>query len=64
MAINDKINQLMKERNISINKLAKEADIPVSNIYKFTQGRNLNPGIYTVKAIADYLGITIDELVK
>lgn len=64
MAINDKINQLLKERNININKLAKEADIPVSNIYKIVQGKNLNPGVYTVKAIADYLGITIDELVK
>lgn len=64
MAINDKINRLLKERNININKLAKEADIPVSNIYKITQGKNLNPGVYTVKAIADYLGITIDELVE
>lgn len=64
MTINNKINQLLEERNISVNKLAKEADIPVSNIYKITQGRNLNPGVYTVKAIADYLGITIDELVK
>lgn len=64
MAINDKLNRILEERNISVNKLAKEADIPVSNIYKIIQGRNLNPGIYTVKAIADYLGITIDELVK
>lgn len=64
MAINDKINQLLKERNISVNKLAKEANIPVSNIYKITQDKNLNPGVYTVKAIADYFGITIDELIK
>lgn len=64
MAINYKVNQLLKERNININKLAQKAEIPVSNIYKITQGKNLNPGVYTVKAIADYLGITIDELVK
>ena len=62
--INDKLKVILNERNISIHKLAKEADIPSSNIYKIIQGRNLNPGIYTVKAIADYLGITIDELVK
>ena len=60
----NKIKRLLEEGNISVNKLAKEADIPSSNIYKIIQGRNLNPGIYTVKAIADYLGITIDELVK
>ena len=64
MEISDKINQSLKERNISANKLAKEADIPVSNIYKIIQDKNLNPGVYTVKAIADYLGITIDELIE
>ena len=64
MTIDDRLNQILKERNISIHKLSKEADIPVSNIYKIIQGKNLNPGVYTVKAIADYLGITIDELVK
>ncbi|WP_334302986.1 helix-turn-helix transcriptional regulator [Terrisporobacter mayombei] len=58
------MNQILNKRNISIHKLVKEANIPESNIYKITQGKNLNPGIYTVKAIADYLGITIDELVK
>ena len=64
MKINDKINRLLEERNISANKLAKEADIPVSNIYKIIQNKNLNPGVYTVKAIADYLGFTIDELIE
>lgn len=64
MEINNKINQILNERNISIHKLAKEADIPVSNIYKIIQGKNLNPGVYTVKAIADYLGIRIDELIE
>lgn len=64
MTIDDRLKEILKERNISIHKLSKEADIPVSNIYKIIQGKNLNPGVYTVKAIADYLGITIDELVK
>lgn len=62
--IDDKLNVILEEKNISIHKLSKEAEIPVSNIYKIIQGKNLNPGVYTVKAIADYLGITIDELVK
>ncbi|WP_343342484.1 helix-turn-helix transcriptional regulator [Terrisporobacter petrolearius] len=63
MTIGDRLNQILKERNISIHKLAKEAGAPVSNIYKIIQGKNLNPGVYTVKAIADYFGITIDELI-
>lgn len=63
MEINSKLKRILKEKKISINKLAIEADIPVSNIYKIVQGRNLNPGIYTIKAIADYLGVSIDELI-
>lgn len=64
MTISNKINRILKEKGINIHKLSKEADIPVSNIYKITQGKNNNPGVYTVKAIADYLGTTIDELIK
>lgn len=63
MVINNKLNRILKERNISVNKLAKEANIPVSNIYKILDKKNLNPGVYTVKAIADYFGVTIDELI-
>lgn len=63
MAINDKLNQILEERNISVNRLAKEADIPVSNIYKILDKKNLNPGVYTVKRIAEYLNVTIEELI-
>lgn len=61
--INIKISRILKERNININKLAKEAGIPVSNIYKIMQGKNLNPGVYTVKAIAEYLEVSIESLI-
>lgn len=63
MTIGKKLNKILEEKHISINKLSKEADIPLSNIYKIVQGRNLNPGVYTVKKIADYLEITIDKLI-
>ena len=26
--------------------------------------KNKNPGVYTIKKIADYLGLTVDELLK
>lgn len=64
MGINDKLNQILEERNISVNKLAKEADIPVSNIYKILDKKNLNPGVYTVKKLADALDVGINELIK
>lgn len=62
--VNDKLREILRKRNISIHKLSKEANIPASNIYKIVQNKNLNPGVYTVKAIADYLGITIEELIE
>lgn len=64
MEINIKLNRILKEKSINVNSLAKEADVPVSNIYKILHGKNKNPGVYTVKKIADYLGLTIDELLK
>lgn len=64
MKISDTLEVILRERNISAHKLAKEAGVPVSNIYKIIQGKNSNPGVYTVKAIADYLGITIDKLME
>lgn len=33
-------------------------------IYDILNGKNKNPGIYTVKKIADCLGVTVDELLK
>lgn len=64
MEINYKLNRILKEKNINVNSLAKGADIPVSNIYKILHGKNKNPGIYTIKRIADYLEVSLDNLVE
>lgn len=34
------------------------------NLNRILKEENKNPGVYTVKKIADYLGLTIDELLK
>ncbi len=64
MEINKKLNRILEERNINVNSLAKGADVPVSNIYKILHGKNKNPGIYTIKKIANYLEVSIDSLVE
>ncbi len=62
MGINYKLQQILKEKGVSVNSLAREARIPASNIYKIINCKNKNPGIYTIKKIADVLRINIEDL--
>lgn len=64
MIINDNLNRILKERNINVHQISKGASVNHENIYKILKEKNKNPGVYTVKKIADYLGLTIDELLK
>ena len=61
--LSNKLKTIIKERDINVNQLADETDISFSNIYKIINGVNANPGIYTVKKIADYLGLTLNDLI-
>ena len=64
MNINDNLNKLIGGRKLSITKIAKESGVHRSTIHKILDGTNENPGIKTVKKLADYFGITIDELIR
>lgn len=64
MEINVNLSRILKERNLSVPQLSKGAGVTHENIYKILKEKNKNPGVYTVKKIADYLGLTIDELLK
>nr|WP_288564099.1 helix-turn-helix transcriptional regulator [uncultured Romboutsia sp.] len=64
MKLNDNLKQILKERNLNVHQLARGANVNHENIYKILKEKNKNPGVYTVKKIADYLGLTIDELLK
>ncbi|WP_195251052.1 helix-turn-helix domain-containing protein [Romboutsia sp. 1001713B170207_170306_H8] len=64
MKINDNLNRILKERNINARILSRGSGVPHENIYKILKEKNKNPGVYTVKKLADYLGLTIDELIK
>ena len=54
MKLNDNLKQILKERNLNVHQLARGANVNHENIYK----------ILKEKKIADYLGLTIDELLK
>ena len=63
MLIGDNIKQILRKRDIKPHKLAKELDIDVSGLYKLLRNKSSNPTIDTLIKLADYLDITLDELV-
>ena len=64
MKLNDNLNRILKERNINVHQLSRGAGVNHENLYKILKEKNKNPGIYTVKKIADYLEVKIDDLLK
>lgn len=63
MGINDKLKNKIEEKEIKIHKMAKEVGVHHSEIYRILNGQRRNPGVYTVKRIADYLEVNIEELI-
>lgn len=53
---------LMQSRGISPYKLAKEVGVHVSTVTNWKDGSN--PKIEHVKKVADYFGVTVDELLS
>lgn len=56
-----KIKSIISERGISTRSLEKETGIGENTIWRWDKH---SPSIDKVKAVADYLGVTIDELVS
>lgn len=63
MLIGDNISQILRKRNIKPYKLAKELGIDESGLYKIIRNEKKNPTINILIKIADYLDVTLDELV-
>jgi len=53
------IQRLAAERGLSIRQLEASAGLKLSTIYKW--GEN-TPSVDKVKAVADFFGVTVDEL--
>ena len=52
------------ERNMNAHILGRGSGVTHENIYKILKEKNKNLGVYTVKKIVDYLGLTVDKLIK
>lgn len=64
MRISDNLHEIIKEKNIKVHDLAKKSQVHHSAIYRILKEENKNPGICTVKKLADSLGVGIEELIK
>lgn len=64
MNIGEKIQELRKAQNITQKDFAEKVGIPYMTLVKIEQGVSDNPTIKNLKAIADALNISLDELVK
>ena len=57
------IRALMHKHALTIETLAQELDLSVSTINRLLVGSNVDPKVSTLKPIAKFFGVTIDELV-
>lgn len=54
--------ELMQKNGLSSYKLAKEIGVHVSTVTNWKEGNS--PKIEHAKAVADYFGVTVDELLS
>ena len=57
----DNVKRICEEKGITISKLEMDLEFPRSYICKWNKNE---PGIRKVQKVADYLGVTIEELLK
>lgn len=60
-AVANRIDELCKERNITINNLSYISGVPNSTIKGIFYKRSKNPGVVTIKKICDGLDISLPD---
>ncbi len=60
-AVARRIEELCKERGLTVNGLANLAGLPPMTVYSMLNGKSQNPGIVTIKKLCDGFGITLGE---
>lgn len=57
----DNVKKICEKKGISVGKLEKDLEFSNGSICKWNESE---PGIRKVQKVADYLGVTIEELLK
>ena len=60
-ATNMRIQQLRKEKRMTVYALIYQSGMPSSTVKSILHGKSQNPGIVNIKKIAEGLGVTIRE---
>lgn len=61
MSLGSRINEIRKEKNISIDELSEKSGVPKGTLSKITAGITTSPTLDTVKAIARALDCRLDD---
>lgn len=64
MGLSDKLKQLIAEDKLNTTTIAEKSGVDRRTIHSIIKKENLNPRIETVKRLADYFGVTIDNLIR
>lgn len=59
----ENVSRLCKERNITFCALERATGLGNGSIWKWGN-RTKSPNVSAVKKVADYFGVTVDELLK
>lgn len=62
MSLASRINEIRKAKNLSIDELCDRSGIPKGTLSKITAGITTSPTLDTVRAIANALNCTLDDL--
>ena len=60
--MNDKLREILLERRIAQKELAEAAGVSESFISHVINGKKM-PSVLVLKRVADYLHVTVDELI-
>ncbi len=56
-----RIKVLCREKKIPISKMERDLEFPRGYIFQWGK---IEPGVIKVKKVADYLGVSIEELIR
>ncbi len=59
----ERLNILLEKSNVTLNQLSKNSGIPIATLHRLRTDPKANPTITSLKPIADYFNITINQLI-
>lgn len=59
--IYDNIKRACKKNGVAIRKLESDLDLSQGSVCKWN---SVSPSVASIKKVADYLGVTVDELIS